>query len=742
MKTLRNQLQGWLGIATVSLWMLGPLSGATWAPINNGLPSAFFGLTALTVDPSATSTLYAITTLGSLYKSSDAAANWKPVSGIVGLSFVAIDPKNSSTIYAATQHGVVKSVDGGENWSGANGNLTDNFSMLAIDPGMPATVYGLNRGGIFKTTDGGETWNQIHTFHSVPGSLAIDPAASSTLNASLNNAEIVKSTNGGENWVTIKAGLPFGPFNPSDLPLAIDPRVPSNLYAGSFAGSSVSTSPGVPPLDFGSGTISRSTDGGQTWITVRAGIPKDAFIRSFALDPASPSTIYAAYRSDSVGGILKSTDQGQSWNVINTGDFRSAITAVDPRTPSTVYAAYADFNGTGSISKSTDAGSSWKPSNEGLSYPDLHVLAIDPVNATTIYTGGAGGVFKSDDAGENWMNLTAFQVSSARFAPKPAPATLRSLLINFKNANVLYAETLRVDGCAFDDKTVFKSTDRGANWTNSISPPESGCVLGGYLAYSNLMTMDPVDPDTLYLGETEDEDGFYALLKSTDGGASWTSVWNPATGLQSGLDAMAIDPVTPTTLYAGVGDACCYTPLGSPSGVFKSTDGGASWKQTALKDTAVTVLTIDRGDPSIIYASTQNIYRKPTGFRGLFKSTDGGASWVPINGGLTGLADVGATITAVVIAPNDSNVVYAATSGDGIYKSIDGGGNWVRFNDGLTNLDIRALAIAPGEQTTLYAVTPGGVFRAVDDSRVPNRAASRRGGSSAPHLLRPPAPTK
>src|SRR5207248_10597757 len=122
-----------------------------------------------------------------------------------------------------------------------------------------------------------------------------------------------------------------------------------------------------------------------------------------------------------------------------------------------------------------------------------------------------------------------------------------------------------------------------------------------YLSYSTLMAMDPADPDTLYLGETEDEDAFYALLKSTDGGASWNSIWNPATGLQSGLNAIAIDPLTPTTLYAGVGDACCYTPLGSPTGVFKSTDGGASWNLTALKDTAVTVLTIDRAAPSTIY---------------------------------------------------------------------------------------------------------------------------------------------
>jgi len=137
------------------------------------------------------------------------------------------------------------------------------------------------------------------------------------------------------------------------------------------------------------------------------------------------------------GGILKSTDQGQSWAVINTDGLGSAITVVDARTPSTLYAAYSDFSGTGTISKSTDAASSWKPSNEVLAYPDLHVLAIDPASATTVYTGGAGGVFKSEDAGGKWINLAAFQVSSQRYLPAPAPAAVRSLFIDFKNPNIL-----------------------------------------------------------------------------------------------------------------------------------------------------------------------------------------------------------------------------------------------------------------------------------------------------------------
>jgi uncharacterized protein (TIGR03437 family) len=694
---------------------LGQAPGASWTRINAGLPNSFFGITTLTVDPSSPSTLYAITLGGSLFKSTDAAASWRAVSGVLGLSFLAIDPKNSSTTYAATQHGIIKSTDGGENWNAANGNLTDTCFMLVIDPITPTTVYGLSNGPIFKTTNAGETWKPIHATASpnIAGSLVIDPVTPSTIYASITNTDIVKSTDGGESWVVIKTGLPLRVFSPSVMPLAVDPRVPSTLYAGSFAASRFNAS---PPFDTGAGSISRSTDGGQSWDTVRAGIPSEAFVRSLALDPASPSTIYAAYSSADVGGVLKSTDGGQSWTVIDTANFQGAWIAVDTGTSSTIYAAYSAYSGAGTISKSTDAGSSWKPSNEGLAFPDLHVMAIDPVSATTVYTGGAGGVFKSDDAGGHWNNLAAFQLSSL-YPPATGPAAVRSLLINSKNPTIVYAEALRVNGgCAIDDKDVFKSTDGGATWSDRISPPDSGCILGAYEAYSTVMAMDPADSDTLYLGETEAEDGFYSLLKSTDGGANWSSIWNAANGLHSGLNTLAIDPVTPTTLYAGVGDSG-FKP--GTTGVFKSTDGGASWNVTSLKDTAVTVLTIDRTDPSILYVGTQGIYTKPDGFRGLFKSTDGGATWAAINDGLTSLVGGGATITSVVIAPNHSNIVYAATSGDGVYKSTDGGGNWVRFNDGLTNLNIRALAIVPGTQTTLYAATPGGVFRAVDDTSQP-----------------------
>jgi photosystem II stability/assembly factor-like uncharacterized protein len=128
----------------------------------------------------------------------------------------------------------------------------------------------------------------------------------------------------------------------------------------------------------------------------------------------------------------------------------------------------------------------------------------------------------------------------------------------------------------------------------------------------------------------------------------------------------------------------------------------------------VNLLVIDSAQPSVLYAATEGNYGSPRGFRGLFKSTDGGATWSAIDNGLADLRDLGSNMTAIVIDSSSSNVLYAGFSGGGVFKSSDGGANWSRFNDGLANLDVRSLIIAPGAGHTLYAGTSGGVFRIID----------------------------
>ena len=134
-----------------------------------------------------------------------------------------------------------------------------------------------------------------------------------------------------------------------------------------------------------------------------------------------------------------------------------------------------------------------------------------------------------------------------------------------------------------------------------------------------------------------------------------TNVWT-SNGPEGGtIIALAIDPVTPATLYAG-----------TSGGVFKSTNGGGNWSavNTGLTDTYVCALAIDPATPATLYAGTLG--------GGVFKSTNGGGDWSAVNTGLTNTC-----VYALAIDPVTPAILYAGTEG-GVFKSTNGGGNWAR----------------------------------------------------------------
>ena len=130
-----------------------------------------------------------------------------------------------------------------------------------------------------------------------------------------------------------------------------------------------------------------------------------------------------------------------------------------------------------------------------------------------------------------------------------------------------------------------------AGWRSSTgipAPPSAGRA-----------SIDPLAPTTLYAGTTS------GVLKTPDGGATWN-----VTGLtNTSVFELRIDPITPTTLYARV-----FAP-NSPSRIVKSTDGGANWSDVSPPVTQVTALAIDSQTPATLYAGT---------LHGVFKSTDAG----------------------------------------------------------------------------------------------------------------------
>jgi hypothetical protein len=155
------------------------------------------------------------------------------------------------------------------------------------------------------------------------------------------------------------------------------------------------------------------------------------------------------------------------------------------------------------------------------------------------------------------------------------------------------------------------------------------------------------------------------------------------------VTSLAIDPDTPTTIYAGT----------DGGGVFKSTNGGGNWtamNPAELTNLFVTSLAIDPDTPTTIYAGTDG--------GGVFKSINGGSNWTDISTGLPIL-----DVTSLAIDPDTPTTIYAGTYGGGVFNSI-GGGNWTAMNTGLTNTNVTSLAIDPITPLIMYAGTLGSVY--------------------------------
>ncbi|MGH7392250.1 MAG: WD40/YVTN/BNR-like repeat-containing protein [Candidatus Rokuibacteriota bacterium] len=172
----------------------------------------------------------------------------------------------------------------------------------------------------------------------------------------------------------------------------------------------------------------------------------------------------------------------------------------------------------------------------------------------------------------------------------------------------------------------------------------------------------------------------------------WTSNGPPGGGT---LSVLAIDPTRPTTLYAG----------GDGIGVFKSLDGGASWRAVniGLGNVDVTGIVVAPSAPGTLYVGTNGT--------GVFKSTNGGGTWTAVNTGLRQFAQV----TDVAVDPSSPTTAYAALLGDdGVFKTVNGGATWTAINTGLTDRVVGELASDPRAPGTLYAGTNTGVFKTID----------------------------
>lgn len=254
---------------------------------------------------------------------------------------------------------------------------------------------------------------------------------------------------------------------------------------------------------------------------------------------------------------------------------------------------------------------------------------------------------------------------------------------------------------------IYKTTDAGASW----NPMNTGLTNMAILA----LAISPSNPQVLYAGTNYGaNDGVY---KTTNGGGSWTRMVTGIQETQRGIQAIVIDPTNSDVAYIAVFDGVSD----SPTGLYKTTDGGNNWNPSTNGLGTIRnflSLAINPIDPNVVYAGTSFLVTAQTGPSTIYKTTDAGGNWFEVNNGLpTDPTDIN-PVRTLTVSKDDPTVVIAGlfvNSADllgGLYVTTDAGASWTRKWDGApqdVGTLLRSSAIKPGSTTDFFVGLDNGL---------------------------------
>jgi photosystem II stability/assembly factor-like uncharacterized protein len=236
--------------------------------------------------------------------------------------------------------------------------------------------------------------------------------------------------------------------------------------------------------------------------------------------------------------------------------------------------------------------------------------------------------------------------------------------------------------------------------------------------------VNPTNPPEYYVGVASGH-----IWKTLNAGITWEPVFDNYGAYAIGC--LAMDPTNSNVVWAGTGENNFQRALGYGDGVYKTVDGGKSWKNMGLKESRqIGVILIDPKHPDTVYVAAEGSVWGPGGDRGLFKTIDGGQTWQKI---LNISENTG--INSLVMDPRDPNVIIASAEQrrrhvhtkiaggpeSGLHKTTDGGKTWRKLTAGLPTVHMGGigLAISPANPDVVYVIIEaandqGGFFRSID----------------------------
>lgn len=601
----------WCGTAAGGLWKTttggtGAPGGINWTYVPTGYP--VLGVMSIAVHPTDGNTLYIGT--GEVY---DNGVHGGPTDG----GYI-------RTFRGTYGIGILKTTDGGLNWNRVlnfDSTQLKGVADIIIHPTNPDIVFAATTDGVYRTLNGGANWTLIHNVQLAmdlcfkPGNPSVMYVACGNFNSS--GRGVYKTTNSTSDpalptFTAINTGLPS--TITGKIALAVTAAAPNNVYA----------SVGRQPDSNDPFALYRSTNEGSSWTMIEDAVSlmeapnysrlnQGWYAHDVAVDPTNANRIYwcemEMWRSMD-GGATAFTRQSQwsAWNInfttigtTNEGNNSSYVHAdihriyISPFNSNTLYMCTD-----GGVFRSTDNGSTYQGLNGGLmtaqiysnvgqsaSNPNLLIAGMQD-NEGLIYTGSAGCA-RIGNLGDGFHAVI-----------HPTNSNIRMIASYYLN--------------------VRRTSNGGSSWGTVLS--NSGVPPSQPACFNAPFVMAPSNPAIMYAGTNR-------MKKSTGTGASgtWSDIGPvPLVNTNALIVSIAVAPSDANTLYVSVGPSSTTS-----NRLLKSTDGGSTYTNVtgSLPDRYISDIAIDRANPNRVAVTLSGF-----GASHVFITRDGGNTWSDITGDL------------------------------------------------------------------------------------------------------------